>query len=139
MEPGIALSGRVVLADGKPIPPHTRIMLSRLRAFDTSEQELTTDGGFGFASVPRETVELSIRLPQYELSTQNESLLPDSGDSRVTLAGRLEQDTQLRIVLEPAGGRKRAEPPRSAEEWSVLKAQQDAVRSKPLRGAPPVR
>jgi hypothetical protein len=138
LEPGTTLSGRVVLADGRPIPPHTRIMLGRARGWDQSEQELATDGSFRFASVPRETVALSIRLKGYELATQNESLLPDYNDSRVTLAGRLEQDTQLRVLLEPAGGRKRAEPPRSADGWSALNARQDAVRSKPIRGAPSI-
>jgi hypothetical protein len=139
LEPGIALSGRVVLADGKPVPPHTRIAINRPRAFDSSEQEFTPDGSFRFATLPRETVTVSIRLPGYELSTQNESLLPDYGDSRQLLAGRLERDTQLRIVLEPVGGRKRAEPPHSTEDWSALNAQQETVRSKPLRAAPIVR
>lgn len=136
LEPGIALSGRVELSDGKPVPPHTRILIGRLRAWDNSEQELAADGSFQFAALPRESVEVSIRLPGYELSARNESVLRDYDDSRQSLAGRLDQDTRLRIVLEPAGGRKKAEPPRSAEDWSVLNGQQDAVRSKPLRGVP---
>ena len=136
LEPGIVLSGRVVLADGKPVPPHTHIMINRLRACDISEQEPAPDGSFRFEALPRETVEVSIRLAGCELSTQNESLLRDHGDSRQSLAGRLEQDTRLRIVLEPVGGRKRAEPPRSPEDWSAFNAQQDIVRSEPLRGAP---
>lgn len=137
LEPGITLSGRVVLADGKPVPPHTRIAVDRMRAWDRAERELAPDGSFRFGPLPRETLSVSIRLPGYELSRENESLLPEHGDPRQSLAGRLDQDTQLGIVLEPAGARTPAQPPRSAEEWRALNAQQDAVRSKPLRGAPP--
>ena len=135
-EPGVALSGRVVLADGRTVPSHTRIAVGRERAWDHFESELAPDGSFRFPGLPRETLSVSIRLPGYELSLQNESLLPDSGGPRVSLAGRLEQDTELRIVLEPVANGGRLVPPQSAEEWSTLNARQKDVRSRPLRGAP---
>lgn len=43
LEPGIALSGRVVLADGKPVPPHTRVMLRRLLAWDVGPSRAVAD------------------------------------------------------------------------------------------------
>jgi hypothetical protein len=73
---GVILSGKVILEDGKPLPQKTRIAVSRLRAWDTVEAELSATGEFRLGPFPMESVELSIRVPGYELSTENASLLP---------------------------------------------------------------
>ncbi len=137
LEPGVSLAGQVVLADGKPVPLHTRIAVGRQRAWDTAERELAPDGSFEFGRLPRETVTVSVRLRGYELAPENGSLLPDPWDRRESLAGRLEQDTRLRILLTPAVSRTPPPPPRSGQEWQAMNARQDAVRSRPLQGAPP--
>ena len=109
LQDGVTLSGRVVLADGKPVPAHARILVGRERALDTSEQELASDGSFRFPSLPREGVELSIVLRGFALSSKIQGLLPEGWSVRGrTLAGRLEHDTQLNVVLEPVAMR----PPR---------------------------
>ena len=137
LEPGVMVSGRVVLADGRPVPPHTRILVGRLRAWDHTEVEVSPDGGFRLGPFPRESVEVSIRVRGYELSTENESLLPDSGDARESLAGRLEGDTELRIVLTPVGQLASLVPLRHGADWAALHTKQEAVRARPLRGAAP--
>ncbi len=136
LEPGVLLSGQVVLADGKAVPPHTRIALARPRTWDTTERELAPDGTFDFGRLPRETVTLSVRLRGYELAPENESLLPDPSDRRESLAGRLEQDARLRVLLTPVVKRTPPPPPHSGLEWQAMNARQDAVRSRPRRGAP---
>jgi hypothetical protein len=135
-EEGVFVRGQVVLTDGKPVPSDTRIGVGRTRAWDYVEAEVASSGAFRIGPFPREEVEISIRVPGYELSTENASLLPDYSDERASLAGRLEHDPRLKIVLVPAVNRPRANPPRTHEEWAEFNAKQQAVRSKELQGAP---
>jgi hypothetical protein len=127
---------KVILEDGKPLPQKTRIAVSRLRAWDTVEAELSATGEFRLGPFPMESVELSIRVPGYELSTENASLLPAYDDSRTSLGGHLGRDTQLRIVLSPVRDRPRAKTPRTANEWTAFNAKAEAIRAKELQAAP---
>lgn len=135
LAPSLTLSGRLTLGDGRPVPPTTRIFVNRLSAWDSVEQVLAVDGTFRIVGLPRETLSVSIRLPGYELATENESLEPDYSDTRSSLAGRLDEDTHIEILAIPVGDRTPQPPPRTAEEWQAFNARTEAIRSKPLRGA----
>jgi hypothetical protein len=64
--PAASLAGRVVLADGKPLPAGTRVLLWRQRTFDTQEAVAGAGGAFRFAGIPRgEAIELSVAVPGY--------------------------------------------------------------------------
>jgi hypothetical protein len=115
---------------------NTRIAVGRVRAWDRVEADVAPSGEFHLGPFPLEQVEVSIRIPGYELSTENVSLLPDYGDTRTSLAGRLGYDPQLRIVLVPATERQRSKPPQTPAEWQELNAQQQAIRARELQGVP---
>ena len=53
------LSGRIVLDDGGPVPPHTRVLISREQAWDTQTIELDEDGRFEAMGLPTEQMTLS--------------------------------------------------------------------------------
>jgi uncharacterized GH25 family protein len=96
---GFRLEGQVRLADAKPIPAHTHLLLGREAAWDTTSIELPPDGRFQFANVPAESVSLGTRVSGYRFSARNASL---DRLNPFHLLGRLESDkTNLVILLEP--------------------------------------
>src|SRR5262249_11002968 len=74
MEPGHRLLGRLVLADGKPVPANTPVLLSRAKAWDTQSVRVGADGTFSFWGLPSEGYELVVNLPGYHPSSKNRSL-----------------------------------------------------------------
>jgi hypothetical protein len=73
VQPGFHLRGRVVLADGKPVPVGTRIVLSREEAWDHQLAQVGQDGAFEFKGLPRELVNLSTNVNGYVPSPENGS------------------------------------------------------------------
>ena len=71
MRPAFTVSGRVVLADQKPLPGDTRLHLSLEDAWDYQEATVAEDGSFEFEAVPAESVSFSIRISGYRLSAKN--------------------------------------------------------------------
>jgi len=68
--PAHRVSGRLVLAGGKPVPASTRLLLSREEAWDTQSAVAAADGSFAFAGVPEEAVRLYVRIPGYRLDSK---------------------------------------------------------------------
>ena len=103
--PGHELSGRVVLTDGRPLPPNTRLILARSTARgDRLQVPLQGDGSFHVRGIPTEAVELSLRVPGYRLSPRTPGY---GGYAGVTLG--MDRDLHgLTIQLEPDG---RSPPP----------------------------
>ncbi len=133
VEPGSRLAGRVVLADGKPVPPGTRVLLSREDAWDSQTATAGQDGGFSFAGVPAERVSLSVRVPGYHPSPKNGSfdLLNQGG-----LLGKVEGDIAgLRFLLDPGPPPERDFGRFQKEDFEEYRRRQDG----PLRGVPPER
>lgn len=125
LQPGHRLTGRVVLSDGKPIPPNTRVLLSREQAWDHTEARLETDGQFTFRGVPTESVSLNVRVKGYKYSKRNRSLDWLNGG----LIGRVDQDIDgLTLLLEPGEWRYNGEEGEPANGDSQ-------PRDKPLRGS----
>jgi hypothetical protein len=96
--PGHRISGRVILSDGKPIPPSTRLLVGRESAWDTQAVVLDADGKFEVTGLPTERYSLSIALKGYHFSTKNHSI--EQINRR--LVGTIDQDIAgLKILLEP--------------------------------------
>jgi hypothetical protein len=122
---GWRVAGRVALSDGKSVPPGTRLMLGRERAWDYTEVTLDKDGGFEFTGVPDETVSLSVRIKGYTFSQRNPSLDWLNG----SIIGRVEKDIDSLILLMDPGDKQFY---RDEEIPSDVDRQ---PRTKPLRGA----
>jgi hypothetical protein len=124
-KPTHRLAGRVVLSDGKPVPPETRLFLGREDAWDHTEATLDADGHFEFQGVPAESVGLSVRIKGYKFSKRNPSLDWLNGG----IVGRVTRDmTDLTLLMEPG-------------EWRHNREEEDAPanierqpRNLPLRG-----
>ncbi len=96
--PGHTISGRVILSDGKPIPPNTRLLVSREIAWDSQAVVLDAEGKFEVYGLPTERYSLSTALKGYEFSTKNHSI--EQINRR--LVGTIDQDIAgLKILLEP--------------------------------------
>jgi hypothetical protein len=116
------LSGRVVLKDGKTIPPHTRLNVSREDAWDSLLVDLDKDGAFKVSGIPKEAISLNVAVDGYRFSSKNESL---DLQNPFRLVGRIEHDiTNLMILLEYGG---------MLEPQAVLSASGKDL--PPLRGA----
>jgi hypothetical protein len=130
VEKGLTLRGQLVLADGKPVPKGTRVMLYREEAWDDQQTVAAEDGSFVFEGLPPERYGLSSRVPGYHVSPKNASyeLLNGGG-----LTGMVRSDmTGLRLLLEPG-----PEPERPQFNNEVS-AEHQRRQQAPLRGAPEV-
>ena len=131
VKPGYKLAGRVVLADGKAVPPGTRAQLSRSEAWDTQIVVLGPDGKFSFEGLPPEGHSFHVAVRGYRLSRRNESL-----DTRNLngLVGRIVgDDVGVRILLEPG------EPERYDYSKRTTREEVEArrrVEQSPIRGIP---
>jgi hypothetical protein len=99
---GHRVAGRVVLSDGKPVPPDTRLLLGREEAWDHTEVVLDPRGSFEFLGVPDESVSLSVRIKGYAFSKGNPSLDWPNG----SIVGRIEKDMEnLTLLMDPGDRR----------------------------------
>jgi hypothetical protein len=128
VQPSFKLSGRVVLADGKPVPAGIRVVLSREEAWDSQEVAVGANGSFAFDGLPPEQFNLTTSVPGYHLSPKNASL--DVLD-RLSLSGVVRENTEgIVLLLEPGA-------------WQLKPAGNDQKlldecnrrRAAPLRGA----
>lgn len=130
VRPGHRVSGRVVLADGRPLPPEIRVLLSRGEAWDSQTVTTGPDGSFTFEGVPPERVSLYARVPGYHVSPKNSSydLLNQGG-----LLGKVEGDIEgLRFLFEPGPPPQRDYGRFRQEDYREYQRRRDG----PLRGAP---
>jgi hypothetical protein len=128
--PGHRMSGRVVLADGKPLPPDARVMLSREDAWDSQTATPGPDGSFTFEGVPPERVGLHARVPGYHVSPKNASydLLNQGG-----LLGKIGDDVVgVRFLFEPGPPPRRDFGRFRQEDYREYQHRKES----PLRGAP---
>lgn len=95
------LSGRVVLKDGKAIPPNTRLNVGLEDAWDSVLVDLDKDGSFNVGAIPNDTISLSLAVPGYRFSIKNESL---DLQNPFRLVGRIDHDITNLIILMEFGG-----------------------------------
>jgi hypothetical protein len=92
------LAGHVVLSDNKPVPPGTRIALSREDAWDQIVLQTDENGKFEALGVPEDKITLNLSVSGYRLSEINPNLDSDHRG----LIGRVAEDiSNLVIRLEP--------------------------------------
>lgn len=127
VKPGVRLAGRVVLADGDPLPPGTKLTTAREEAWDSLSVELPPDGSFNLPNLPAESLHLSARVKGYRLSLKNPSLDRLNGFS---VMGRLTKDTMGFILLLEPGERLPDEERRKGDGANLQ------PRDLPLRSAP---
>jgi hypothetical protein len=123
--PSHRLAGRVVLADGKPVPPKTRLLVGRENAWDTMQLELDQEGHFDTVGLPSEAYSLSVRITGYHVSARNHSV---DWLNPFCLLGRVDQDTTNLVFLLEAGKELRADYNSSLPESS-------RPANRPLQGA----
>lgn len=100
---GYKLQGQIVLSDGKPVPPKTRVILSREEARDSTETKADKQGRFQFAGVPSEPINVSVPIKGYHLSARNKNL---DTMNPFWLSGLLTADkTNLVVRLDPGNQR----------------------------------
>ena len=138
LEKGYRVAGRIVLADGKPVGPRTRLIVGRPDAWDTLTIETDAEGRFAIAGVPAEIISISVALKDYEPSPKNKSYDPDGQNS---IEGRVTGDVDNLIIL--CEGRQEKEDDLGAEAQAV-RARFRRLRNEPIEGvtaelnAPPV-
>ena len=129
---GLKLAGQVVLSDGKPVPPGTRIIVDRDRAWDSQLPTLDAEGRFSVDGIPAgEVIGVAVSVKGYHLSKKNVSLdrLNLNG-----LDGLVDRDiADLRILMEP-GPAPRSQP--GDAEWNEASEQWHKIRERRIEGAP---
>jgi uncharacterized GH25 family protein len=123
--PAHRLAGRVVLADGQPVPPKTRLLVSREEAWDSMQITLDAEGNFDTTGVPSETISLSARVKGYHVSARNLSV---DQMNPFQLIGRMDHDiTNLVFMLEKG--------PDPQPDYSHVDPDYGLSRQRSLRGA----
>lgn len=124
VQPAFVLAGRIRLTDGKPLPSHEHVQLSRESPWDSSQIETDEAGHFKFIGVPPEQIGIMARVPGYRLSLHNASL--DRLNSFQLIGRMLTNKTDLILEFEPGKDRER-----DNEDWESA----NALHQEPLRGA----
>jgi WD40 repeat protein len=127
--PAHTLSGKVILSDGKPVPPKTRIGIYSQDAWDHQTLELGENGEFQAEGLPSDLYSISLTIRGYRLSPDNiskGSLNPRS------LVGRIDQSTRVLIRFDPGKDPER-EPGR---DWRWEMSLHELLENHPLTGAP---
>ena len=90
VKPALTLRGRVLLSDGKPIPPDMRVNLFADRAWDSQSAMIGGDGSFEFKGLAKGVYDVAASVKGYRLP---------EGDTGEVLVGR--DITDLVIRLKP--------------------------------------
>jgi hypothetical protein len=132
VRPGFRISGRMVLTDGKAVPPDTRVILSRdtPSAWDAQTVSVGADGRFTFDGVPAENVQISTKVSGYHLSPRIRSR---DANFPEFIFGKVTEDIQAFLLpLEPG-----PMPKIDMNDPSRLSVEEETRRrTEPLRGAP---
>ncbi len=132
VEPAYRITGQLVLADGKPLPPHTRINIGREIAWDSQILEVDPSGAFTARGIPPELVSLHAQIDGYRLSNKNRSSEPNNASY---LTGLVQKDIDGLLVLFEPGSKKRIGPgSRASGDWKKLRSAALRIKSEPLMG-----
>ncbi len=97
IEPGVTVSGTVVLSEGQKLPPNATASLSIEDNFDGATTKVKPDGTFKFVGVPTGVVRLYIQGKGLAMSKENVSYYANYH----SMMGQVTGDTTLRVKLEP--------------------------------------
>jgi hypothetical protein len=129
IKPGFRLAGKLELADGKPVPAGTRVLLSREEAWDSQQAVVGADGSFSFTGLPSERYSLSANIRGYRPAPANASL---DLLNPFELLGVVKADTSdLRLLYE------QGEAQFNHGAWDAKRSEEyERRKNAPLRGAP---
>jgi hypothetical protein len=133
VEEGHKLAGRIVLDDGQPVPPHTRLLVSREHAWDSQIIELDQDGRFEATGLPTEEMTLSSAIRGYRLSPKNACASPLNPG---LLQGLVDRDLTGLTILFEKGERPRTIPTHKDPEFRKKYQEFEARRRQHLAGIP---
>jgi hypothetical protein len=90
LAPAFRVAGRIQLSDGKPIPENSLLLLHRRMTGvqDSLRCALDPNGTFQFVGVPAEPVQVQLRVPGYELTSQDRYMIAGSA-TNITVAANL--------------------------------------------------
>jgi hypothetical protein len=125
VRPAFTMRGKVVVADGGPLPANTRLYLGLENGADGQQITVKDDGTFEFKGLPADAVSLSLRVNGYRISAKNPN---KDWLNEGMIVGRLEGDMENFIIHLEKGDRfeRDSAPPDSADAQP---------RGKLLRGA----
>lgn len=123
--PAFRLQGRLVLADGQPLPPNTRLFVSREDVSDSMQLALDQNGGFDTTGIPAGVINLSARVSGYRVSPQNRSL---DRLNLMFLSGRVDHDITGLVYLLEKG-------PTVRPDLGGGITEEEIPQNRPLRGA----
>ena len=132
LAPAHTLSGKLVLTDGKPVPAHTRVMISRQYAWDSRFAEAAADGSFSVDGIPAELIKIHVSIKGYRLTAKNKSVDPLNPSSLMGLVS--DEVGPLTILYEPG------QPERVNYEnskWQIQAEKHKRVKTQPLAGVAP--
>jgi thiol-disulfide isomerase/thioredoxin len=124
VQPAFVLAGQIRLTDGKSLPAHEHVQLSRESPWDSAQMETDEAGRFKFIGAPPEQVSVTARVPGYRLSSRNGSL--DRFNSFQLIGRMVTNKTDLVLEFEPGKNLEREN-----EDWETA----NALRQEPLHGA----
>jgi hypothetical protein len=76
--PAFHLRGKVILGDGKPMPPGMRIFVGSDRAFDTRSGVLASDGTFEISGLAKSDYRVFLSVQGYRLKSSQNGDMPVS-------------------------------------------------------------
>ena len=114
--PACRLAGRLVLSDDRPVPAHTRVMIGRENAWDSTFVEADAEGRFAAEGIPAELISIHVAIPSYRLSPKNQSFEPLNGTGLRGLVGG--DIDELIVLFEP--GKRSAPMPRTRPSGKPL-------------------
>ena len=133
VEKGHKLAGRIVLDDRQPVPPHTRLLVSREHAWDSLMIELDKDGRFEAGGLPNEEMTLSSVIPGYRLSPRNACSSPLNPG---LLQGLVDRDLCDLAILFEKGDRTSSQDDFNDPEFQKKYKEFEARRRQVIAGIP---
>lgn len=99
IQPGLMVSGKVQLSDGKPIPADSMIFLNHEKIWGGQSQILGPDGTFKFSGMHPGQIGCPVRIPGYRPAKLNRSYYDlNGGELKATLTDSV---TNLVLLMEP--------------------------------------
>jgi len=99
IRPGLTVSGKVELNDGKPVPKDSTLFLGHDKIWGGQSRTLDPNGEFKFEGLHPGEIRCTLRMPGYRLAKRNRSYNDlNGGELLATLA---ESVTGLHLLMEP--------------------------------------
>ncbi|MGO9464029.1 MAG: carboxypeptidase-like regulatory domain-containing protein [Isosphaeraceae bacterium] len=133
VQDGHKLAGRIVLDDGKVVPPHTRVLFSREHAWDSQIIELDKDGRFEATGLPTEEMTLGSVIRGYRLSPKNACASPLNPG---LLQGLVDRDLTGLTILYEKGNPPSIRPTFNDPEFRKKNSEFEARRRHLIAGIP---